>query len=103
VLLSCATGGLAICFVPFLDQVFAIADRITVLRNGERVGEYLTTGAAAAGAGGSDDRSRTRYDQRRRAPCCNDRSTGRKAAAARDGQLPAVASCSRTDPHFAAA
>jgi simple sugar transport system ATP-binding protein len=33
--------GLAILFVThFLDEVYAIADRITVLRNGERVGEY---------------------------------------------------------------
>jgi monosaccharide-transporting ATPase len=33
--------GLAILFVThFLDQMYAIADRITVLRNGERVGEY---------------------------------------------------------------
>jgi simple sugar transport system ATP-binding protein len=35
-------GGLAILFVThFLAQTYAIADRITVLRNGERVGEYL--------------------------------------------------------------
>ncbi|WKB55150.1 sugar ABC transporter ATP-binding protein [Eleftheria terrae] len=34
--------GLAILFVThFLDQVYALADRITVLRNGECVGEYL--------------------------------------------------------------
>lgn len=33
--------GMAILFVThFLDQVYAIADRITVLRNGELVGEY---------------------------------------------------------------
>lgn len=33
--------GMAILFVShFLDQVYAIADRITVLRNGELVGEY---------------------------------------------------------------
>ncbi|GAB3765278.1 sugar ABC transporter ATP-binding protein [Ramlibacter monticola] len=33
--------GMAILFVThFLEQVYAIADRITVLRNGERVGEY---------------------------------------------------------------
>jgi simple sugar transport system ATP-binding protein len=33
--------GMAILFVThFLDQTFAISDRITVLRNGERVGEY---------------------------------------------------------------
>jgi len=34
-------GGLAILFVThFLDQVYAIADRITVLRNGRFVGEW---------------------------------------------------------------
>lgn len=33
--------GLAILFVThFLEQVYAVSDRITVLRNGERVGEY---------------------------------------------------------------
>ena len=32
--------GMAILFVThFLDQIYAISDRITVLRNGERVGE----------------------------------------------------------------
>jgi galactofuranose transport system ATP-binding protein len=36
--------GLAIVFVThFLDQVYEIADRITVLRNGRLVGEYRTT------------------------------------------------------------
>jgi simple sugar transport system ATP-binding protein len=35
--------GVAILFVShFLDQVYAISDRITVLRNGGFVGEYLT-------------------------------------------------------------
>lgn len=35
--------GLGIIFVThFLDQVYAIADRITVLRNGQLVGEYET-------------------------------------------------------------
>ena len=35
--------GVAILFVShFLDQVYAISDRITVLRNGAYVGEYLT-------------------------------------------------------------
>ena len=33
--------GMAILFVThFLDQTFAVSDRISVLRNGERVGEY---------------------------------------------------------------
>jgi monosaccharide-transporting ATPase len=36
--------GLAIVFVThFLDQVYEIADRITVLRNGQLVGEYRTS------------------------------------------------------------
>jgi len=40
--------GMAILFVThFLDQVYALCDRITVLRNGELVGEYP---AAALGA-----------------------------------------------------
>ena len=35
--------GVAILFVShFLDQIYAISDRLTVLRNGRRVGEYLT-------------------------------------------------------------
>ncbi|QEO16262.1 sugar ABC transporter ATP-binding protein [Agromyces intestinalis] len=35
--------GVAIVFVShFLEQVYAISDRMTVLRNGRRVGEYLT-------------------------------------------------------------
>ena len=36
--------GVAILFVShFLDQVYEICDRVTVLRNGRLVGEYLTT------------------------------------------------------------
>ncbi|WP_236950357.1 ATP-binding cassette domain-containing protein [Mycobacterium sp. MS1601] len=36
-------GGTAILFVShFLDQVYAISDRLTVLRNGRLVGEYPT-------------------------------------------------------------
>ncbi len=35
--------GLAIMFVShFLDQIYAITDRLTVLRNGQYVGEYMT-------------------------------------------------------------
>jgi monosaccharide-transporting ATPase len=35
--------GIAILFIThFIDQVYKISDRITVLRNGELVGEYLT-------------------------------------------------------------
>ena len=41
VLRKLRTDGLAILFVThFLDQVYAVADRITVLRNGALVGEY---------------------------------------------------------------
>jgi monosaccharide-transporting ATPase len=41
VLRQLRSEGLAILFVThFLDQVYAVADRITVLRNGTRVGEY---------------------------------------------------------------
>jgi simple sugar transport system ATP-binding protein len=37
------TNGVAIVFVShFLDQVFEISDRMTVLRNGQFVGEYVT-------------------------------------------------------------
>ena len=37
--------GMAILFVThFLDQTYAISDRITVMRNGEREGEYLCSG-----------------------------------------------------------
>src|ERR1044072_9296517 len=36
-------NGTAVLFVShFLDQVYEISDRMTVLRNGRRVGEYLT-------------------------------------------------------------
>ena len=36
-------NGLGVVFVThFLDQVYAMSDRITVLRNGQLVGEYLT-------------------------------------------------------------
>ena len=34
-------AGVAVLFVShFIDQVYEISDRITVLRNGELVGEY---------------------------------------------------------------
>jgi simple sugar transport system ATP-binding protein len=43
VMRSLKEQGIAILFVThFLDQVYAVADRITVLRNGRLVGEYPT-------------------------------------------------------------
>jgi galactofuranose transport system ATP-binding protein len=43
VIRSLRDEGMAILFVShFIDQVFAIADRMTVLRNGKLVGEYRT-------------------------------------------------------------
>ncbi|MFT7868008.1 MULTISPECIES: sugar ABC transporter ATP-binding protein [Amycolatopsis] len=40
---SLRESGMAILFVShFIDQVFAIADRMTVLRNGKLIGEYRT-------------------------------------------------------------
>ncbi|MFI9383465.1 sugar ABC transporter ATP-binding protein [Kutzneria sp. NPDC052558] len=43
VLRALRADGMAILFVShFIDQVFAIADRMTVLRNGKLVGEYVT-------------------------------------------------------------
>ncbi|HTI21986.1 MAG TPA: sugar ABC transporter ATP-binding protein [Kutzneria sp.] len=43
VLRALRADGMAILFVShFIDQVFAIADRMTVLRNGKLVGEYPT-------------------------------------------------------------
>ena len=51
--------GLAILFVThFLDQMYAISDRITVLRNGERVGEYREGRAAAGRVDPRDGRAR---------------------------------------------
>jgi galactofuranose transport system ATP-binding protein len=42
VLRKLRSEGMAILFVThFIEQMYAISDRITVLRNGERVGEYL--------------------------------------------------------------
>jgi galactofuranose transport system ATP-binding protein len=43
VIRSLRDGGLAILFIThFLDQTYEISDRITVLKNGELVGEYMT-------------------------------------------------------------
>ncbi|MDO4258356.1 MAG: sugar ABC transporter ATP-binding protein [Actinomycetaceae bacterium] len=44
---SLRDSGVAILFVShFLDQVYEISDRMTVLRNGRRIGEYLTADLA---------------------------------------------------------
>ena len=41
--MGCVTRVLRSLFVShFLEQVYEIADRITVLRNGKLVGEYVT-------------------------------------------------------------
>ncbi len=73
---------MAILFVThFLDQVYAMSDRITVLRNGERVGEYLNGRAAAAGA----DRARwsaASSARRRSSSARGGRAAGRRDAAA---------------------
>jgi monosaccharide-transporting ATPase len=58
--------GVAILFVShFLDQVYEISDRITVLRNGKLVGEYPTAELPPVEPGAEDDRPRAR---RARAP-----------------------------------
>ncbi len=50
--------GMAIIFIThFLDQVYEIADRITVLRNGNLVGTYDTADSAAPGIDRKNDRS----------------------------------------------
>lgn len=52
--------GLGIVFVThFLDQVYAVSDRITVLRNGQLVGEYATAVSAAPRPGEQDARPRS--------------------------------------------
>ena len=61
--------GLGIVFIThFLDQTYAISDRITVLRNGALVGEYATAGLprieliarmiGRAGGGGQEEQGR---------------------------------------------
>ncbi len=44
-MLTLKRQGIAIVFVThFLDQIFAISDRMTILRNGQLVGSYQTSG-----------------------------------------------------------
>ena len=53
--------GVAILFVShFLNQVYEISDRITVLRNGRLIGEYLAVGPPPRRARREDDRPRAR-------------------------------------------
>ena len=48
--------GVGIIFVThFLEQVYAVCDKITVLRNGQLVGQFTTAEAAAFPAGSKDD------------------------------------------------
>jgi monosaccharide-transporting ATPase len=43
-------GGMGIVFVThFLDQVYAVSDRLTVLRNGQLVGEHITADLSRLG------------------------------------------------------
>ena len=52
-------SGIGILFVThFLEQTYAISDRITVMRNGEREGEYLAARPAGGIAGLEDGRPR---------------------------------------------
>lgn len=62
--------GLAILFVThFLDQTYALADRITVMRNGETEGEYLASALSRLAlvnkmVGAPPDQQPTRLDSR---------------------------------------
>jgi len=62
--------GLAILFVThFLDQTYALADRITVMRNGETEGEYLASALSRLAlvnkmVGAPADQQPTRLDSR---------------------------------------
>ncbi|KAB1914168.1 sugar ABC transporter ATP-binding protein [Micromonospora sp. AMSO31t] len=88
--------GLAILFVThFLDQVYEIADRITVLRNGQLVGEYPTSQLPQLGLVekmiGKELRVLERLDEQSRhdaapaegAPLLDVRELGRRSAVAR--------------------
>ena len=58
VMRSLREQGVAILFVShFLDQVYAISDRMTVLRNGRLVGEYLPAELPPRQTRLGDDRS----------------------------------------------
>ena len=113
--------GVAILFVShFLDQVYEISDRITVLRNGQLVGEYLIAGPAARRSSSTkmigreldelEAISRRRRAQRSTAPAR--RSCGRRASAAAacssrptstcyDGEVVGIAGLLGLGPHRA--
>ena len=87
--------GMAILFVThFLDQVYQISDCITVLRNGELVGEYETAslprmelvakmlGRKLAEFEGQEKRSGTNGEQKKRKTFCQVRGMERKGSIA---------------------
>ena len=60
-----ASRGTGIVFIThFLDQVYAISDRITVLRNGRMVGSFRDQRSSAGRADSSDDRQGARAGHR---------------------------------------
>ena len=113
--------GVAILFVThFLDQVYEICDRMTVLRNGKFVGEYACAQARCARPGGRDGRSRAgggraiRDARVRRRPAntrpCSPRTTFRAAASSSPwtsscahGEVLGLAGLVRLGPHRARA
>ena len=83
--------GVAILFVThFLDQVYEICDRMTVLRNGKFVGEYPCAEAATRAAliaamvgrelANAEQPAAHAADAQRRAGRCSRRATSRAAA-----------------------
>ena len=77
--------GVAILFVShFLDQVYEICDRVTVLRDGKLVGEYLTQRAAA-------DRPRAEDARPQRRATCGTRPRADGADGRRDARSSAPA------------
>lgn len=84
--------GMAILFVThFLDQTYAISDRITVMRNGEREGEYLCSElsrlalvnkmiGAAADAPAADETPTVKNAGRKVAPFLQAKGLGRRGA-----------------------
>ncbi|MDR7270708.1 simple sugar transport system ATP-binding protein [Pelomonas saccharophila] len=81
--------GLAILFVThFLDQTYALADRITVMRNGETEGEYLASELSRLAlvnkmVGAPPDQQPTRLDSRASqtgAPVLSAQGLGRRGA-----------------------